>query len=198
MFQTAELGQKVTKKDFKTRELVLRANLLDLQRQLRQTAEFPVLIDFGGVRGAGKGTSSNILNKWMDASYIATHAYGEPSDEERERPPRWRFWRDLPARGQIGIYLSGRYSRPILDFVYGNSTRDHFNHELEQIRQFEQALADDGAMILKYWMHISKEVQKKRLESLEADPLHSWRMSPEDWTGQTMSTRCKWVRGISN
>jgi polyphosphate:AMP phosphotransferase len=189
MFQTAELGQKVSKREFKKRELVLRKRLLDLQDQMRADGTFPLLIDFGGVRGGGKGTSTNLLNKWMDASYIETHAYGEPSDEERERPPWWRFWRDLPPRGHIGIFLSGRYSRPLLDYVYGNTSLELFQHQLTQIKAFEQALADDGALILKFWMHVSAADQKKRLETLEHDPLHSWRVSPEDWTHWQMYDR---------
>jgi len=181
MFQTAELGQKLSKKEFKQRELPLWENLLGLQQTLRKEGKFPVLIDFAGVRGAGKGTSVNLLNKWMDARWIVTHAYTEPSDEEAERPTFWRFWRHVPPKGQIGIHMSGRYSRPLLDYVHGRISDVEFTHELDRINAFEKAQADDGAMVLKFWMHISRDVQKRRLESLENDPLRSWRMSPEDW-----------------
>ena len=125
--------QIIPKSEFKEREQVLRENLLGLQQRLRTEGNFPVLLDFAGVRGAGKGSSINLLNKWMDARWIVTHAYTEPSDEERERPVFWRFWRQLPPRGQIGIYLSGRYSRPLLDFVYGKISRDDFTHHLDRI-----------------------------------------------------------------
>jgi polyphosphate:AMP phosphotransferase len=182
MFQTAELGQKLSKQQYKQQELILWENLLSLQQRLRREGDFPVLVDFAGVRGAGKGTSVNLLNKWMDARWIITHAYTEPSDEEAERPTFWRFWRYLPPRGQIGIHMSGRYSRPLLDYVYGRSSQTDFMHELDRINNFEKALADDGAMVLKFWMHISRDVQKKRLKMLENDPLRSWRMLPEDWT----------------
>lgn len=181
MFQTAELGQKVSKSEFKQRELILRENLLALQQRLRSEGEFPVILDFAGVRGAGKGTSTNLLNKWMDARWIVTHAYSQPSDEEAQRPAFWRFWRHLPPKGQIGIQLSGRYSLPLLNFVYGKLSQDQFLHELDRINNFEKALADDGAMVLKFWMHISRDVQKKRLERLEKDPLRSWQMAPDDW-----------------
>jgi polyphosphate:AMP phosphotransferase len=181
MFQTAELGQKVSKREFKQRELQLWAELLSLQQRLRKEGNFPVIIDFAGVRGAGKGTSINLLNKWMDARWIVTHAYTTPSDEERERPLFWRFWRHLPPKGQIGFHLSGRYSRPLLDFVYGKIDQVDFMHALDRINMFEKKQADDGAMVLKFWMHISRDVQKKRLETLENDPLRSWRMLPEDW-----------------
>ncbi|MFC1688146.1 polyphosphate:AMP phosphotransferase [Pseudomonadota bacterium] len=181
MFQTVELGQKLSKKEFKQRELPLWENLLGLQQKLRLEGKFPVLIDFAGVRGAGKGTSVNLLNKWMDARWIVTHAYTEPSDEESERPTFWRFWRHLPPKGQMGIHMSGRYSRPLLDYVKDRISQVEFMHELDRINAFEKAQADDGAMVLKFWMHISRDVQKNRLESLENDPLRSWRMSPEDW-----------------
>ena len=189
MFQTAELGQRVSKSEFKQRELILRGELLALQQRLRTEGKFPVILDFAGVRGAGKGTSTNLLNKWMDARWIVTQAYSEPSDEEAERPVSWRFWRSLPPRGQIGIYLSGRYSIPLLNSVYGKSTENQFSKELERINAFEKALADDGAMVLKFWMHISHDVQKKRLELLENDPLRSWRMSPDDWKHWEMYDR---------
>ncbi|NIM69273.1 MAG: polyphosphate:AMP phosphotransferase [Xanthomonadales bacterium] len=182
MFQTAELGQTLSKNAFKRSELQLRERLLALQQDLRRAGESALLIDFAGVRGAGKGTSTNLLNKWMDNRWIETHAYSEPSDEERERPRRWRFWRDLPARGTIGIFLSGRYSRPLLEYVYGESTLEAFNHQLAQIKAFEKMLADDGALITKFWMHISRDVQRERLEKLAEDPLQNWRISPEDWT----------------
>jgi polyphosphate:AMP phosphotransferase len=181
MFQTAELGQQVSKKEFKEQELILRANLLALQQDLRKNGKFSVLLDFAGVRGAGKGTSANVLNKWMDARWIVTHAYDEPTDEEAQRPTFWKIWRFTPPRGQIGIHLSGRYSRPLLDYVYGNITQSEFKHQLDRINNFEKALADDGTMVLKFWMHISKEVQKERLESIEHDPMRSWRMSDLDW-----------------
>jgi len=181
MFQTVELGQKLSKSDYKKQEPVLWENLLTLQQRLRKEGDFPVLIDFAGVRGAGKGTSVNLLNRWMDTRWIINHAYTKPSDEEAERPTFWRFWRFSPPKGQIGVHMSGRYSRPLLDYVYGNITPDEFTHQLDRINTFEKALADDGAMVLKFWMHISSEVQKNRLESIENDPLRSWRMLPEDW-----------------
>jgi len=181
MFQTAELGQKLSKQEFKQQELLLWENLLLLQQRLRNEGDFPVLVDFAGVRGAGKGTSVNLFNRWMDARWIVTHAYTEPSDEESERPTFWRFWRYLPPKGQIGFHMSGRYSRPLLDYVYGRISPVEFTSALDRINNFEKAQADDGAMVLKFWMHISRDVQKKRLDTLENDPLRSWRMSPEDW-----------------
>ncbi len=180
MFQTAELGQSVTKSEFKKRELILRKQLLDLQRQVRINGSFPILVNFSGVSGAGKGTSTNLLNKWMDTRWITTQGYTQPASIEAQRPEFWRFWRDLPPRGQISIFLSGSYSRPLVEYVYGQIPQDTFMQKLERINHFEKALTDDGALILKFWMHISRKVQKARLETLEKDPLRYWQITPVD------------------
>ena len=91
MFQTAELGQTVSKEDFDHISNDLRTELLALQQDLR-SADFSVIVVFAGVDGAGKGESVNLINEWMDPRWIVTQAYDEPSDEERERPAFWRFW----------------------------------------------------------------------------------------------------------
>lgn len=181
MFQTAELGQSVSKSQFKKREKKLRTELLDLQRDIRDAGLSPVLIDFAGVSGGGKGTSTNLLNKWMDPRWIQTNGYSDPTAQERQRPEFWRFWRDLPPRGQISISLSGRYHRPLLDFVHERIDADELARLCARINHFEAALADDGALILKFWMHLNRDVQKRRLKSLEDDPLRQWKVNPVDW-----------------
>ena len=180
MFQTAELGQAISKDDFDKVADSLRTELLAVQQELR-LADFPVIVVFAGVDGAGKGESVNLINELMDPRWIVTRAYGEASDEERERPPYWRFWRDLPPKGQIGLFQSCWYSRPILEHVHGAIGTADFDHQMERIANFEKTLADDGALILKFWMHLGRDAQKRRLKQLEKDPLQSWRVSKSDW-----------------
>ena len=181
MFETAELGASIPKGEFKKRAEVLRTELLDLQMELQETRDFPVIIVFGGVDGGGKAATTNILNEWMDMRWLNTHAYGEPSEVERERPEFWRFWRDLPPKGQIGIYLSSWYSQPILDRVYGNADEGNFTRSLDRITNFESTLSGDGVVILKFWMHLSKSAQKRRMKSFEDDPLTKWQVTKRDW-----------------
>lgn len=181
MYRTAELGRKIPKKEFEEQELVLRQELLEVQQELLTAADFPVIIVMAGVDGAGKGATVNILNEWMDPRWLVTSAYGKPSDEERERPSYWRFWRDLPPKGRIGLFLSSWYSKPVLDHVYKEINVDAFGHHLDRILAFEKDMVDDGAVILKFWMHLSRDAQKRRLKSLEKDPLTSWRVTDTDW-----------------
>ena len=181
MFEAAELGRKVSKEEYKARQLTLRQELLDAQNDLRAAAAFPVLIVFAGVDGAGKGETVNLLTEWMDPRWLVTRAFGEPSDEETERPYYWRYWRELPPRGRIGLFLSSWYSKPVLERVTGTIGREAFEERLNRINDFEQTLTDDGALILKFWMHLGKDAQARRLKALEKDPLTRWRVSKLDW-----------------
>ena len=106
MFRTAELGQRIPKSEFKQKEPVLRQELLEAQQRLLKLKKCPVMIIFAGVDGAGKGETVNLLNAWMDPRWLITRAYDKPSDEEKERPEYWRFWRDLLPKGKIGLFLS--------------------------------------------------------------------------------------------
>ena len=181
MFRTAELGQKVPKSEFNQREPLMRQALLEVQANLRISGRFPVIILFAGVDGGGKGDTVNLLNEWMDPRWLMTRAYDKPSDEERDRPDYWRFWRDLPPTGHIGLFLSSWYSQPILRRVYDKDDEASFDDRLDRILAFEKALADDGALILKFWMHLSRDAQKRRLKKLEKDPLTNWRVTQQDW-----------------
>jgi len=181
MFRTAELGQKLSKTEYKAIEPLLREELLELQRTLLDQSRTPVIVVFAGVDGGGKGETVQVLNAWMDARWLINRAYRDPSDEERERPEYWRYWRDLPPRGRIGLFLSSWYSRPVLDRVYGTISVAEQDERLDRIVSFENALAEDGALILKFWMHLSKTAQKARFKSLEKDPLLSWQVTEKDW-----------------
>jgi len=181
MFRTAELGRSLAKAEYKKQEQDLRQDLLQLQRQLLKLKRFSVLVVFAGVDGGGKGDSVNIFNEWMDARWLINRAYRTPSDDEKERPEFWRYWRDLPPKGQIGLFLSSWYSRPVLEYSYHNIKRAEFDQELDRIISFENALADDGCLILKFWMHLSRDAQKARFKALEKDPLLRWQVTEKDW-----------------
>ena len=188
MFEAAELGRTISKDDYKNRVPTLRSELLGVQQELIR-ARFPVLVVFAGVDGAGKGETVNLLNTWMDPRWIETRAYDDPSDEESERPEYWRYWRDLPRHGRIALFLSSWYSRPVLDRVNGRTRRADFDEQLDRIAGFERTLTDDGALILKFWMHLSKSEQKKRLRTLEQDPLTRWRVTKQQWENWNLYDR---------
>jgi polyphosphate:AMP phosphotransferase len=181
MFESAELGHELSKAQYKKIEPKLRADLLDAQYELAKNGRFPVVIVISGVRGAGKGETVNLLNEWMDPRHIHTHAFDYPSDEERDRPPMWRFWRVLPPKGRIGILFGSWYTAPIIERVFKRTKEKDLAAAVDRINQLEKMVADEGALILKFWFHLSKKRQKKRLRALQADKETRWRVTDRDW-----------------
>src|SRR5581483_11586667 len=168
MFESAELGHTLDKAAYEEREPKLREELLDAQFDLASSKKFSVVLVVGGVDGAGKGETVNLLNEWMDPRHIRTHAMGELGDHDG-RPAMWRFWRALPPKGSIGIFFGSWYTAPIVNRVEGHAKNADLEKSIDEIRRFEKMLADEGALILKFWFHLSKKQQRIRLKSLEKD-----------------------------
>ncbi|WP_374328769.1 polyphosphate:AMP phosphotransferase [Azonexus sp.] len=181
MFESAELGHKIDKEVFKKEVPKLRAELLDVQYDVLQRKEFPVVILISGVDGSGKGETINLLYSWMDPRHISTLAFSAPSDEEAARPYMWRYWRALPAKGKVGIFAGSWYSQPITDRITGAMRRAELDERLDDINRFEAMLVNEGALVLKFWFHLSKDAQKKRLKALEKDPRTAWRVTPASY-----------------
>ncbi|MCE2513754.1 MAG: polyphosphate:AMP phosphotransferase [Acidobacteria bacterium] len=153
----------------------VRAALLAAQQELRHAAAGPVIVLLVGPETAGRGETADLLNAWMDPRGIVTRAWGKPSDEERERPSFWRYWRTLPSRGQIALFLSGWYGPPLLGRAERTIGKQAFDRRVARIAALERALADDGAVVVKCWLHVDHRTQRARLESLASDPLRRWR-----------------------
>jgi len=193
MFESAELGHKISKEVYQKELPVLREALLDAQLDLLQSARFPVVILLAGVDCAGKGETMNLLHEWMDPRHIESHAQRELTDEERERPPMWRYWRDLPPKGKIGIFIGSWYSSPLVDNVSGRTKNAELDQQLDRIIRFETMLCNEGALILKFWLHLSEKQQKKRLRTLEKNPKTSWRVKESDWKNYKQYDRFRLV-----
>jgi len=170
MLETAELGQKIAKEEYEAQVLGLRFELLEAQNRLRSTP-VPVVLVVTGDDRPGCNEVLNRLHEWLDARYLHVHAPDVESDEERARPYFWRIWRMLPPRGEIGIYLGGRYAglfdREVTRRKKKNKKKsadaDHA-FDLETEMRFERMLVDDGAILLKFFLHLPHRAYRKRLE----------------------------------
>ena len=180
MFESAEIGHKLGKTEFKKEEPKLRQRLLALQGKLAQQAKFPVLILVNGVDGAGKGETVNLFNEWMDPRNIHTYAFGPRTDVERDRAEMWRFWQALPPKGRIGIHFGSWYTDPIMDRVLGHDRRAEFEHRLSSIRHFERMLVSEGTLLIKLWFHLSRKAARKRMDQLASSKETAWRVTAED------------------
>ncbi len=181
MFESAELGHRIEKEVFDREVAQLREGLLDAQYDLVAAKKFPVIILVAGVDGSGKSAVVSTLNEWMDPRHIQTHGFDDPTDEELERPYMWRYWRALPPKGKMGVFDGSWYSWPIHECGNGRIGKERLDQDMQLVRRFEQMLIDEGALILKFWMHLTKDTQKKRLKKLEGDPKTAWRVTERDW-----------------
>lgn len=181
MFESAEIGHRISRDTYKKEAPVLREALLDAQFELREKGSFPVVVIIAGVDGAGKGETVNLLNEWMDPRLIETWAFDRPNEIEQQMPRLWRFWQALPKKGRIGILFGSWYTDAILAHAGGRITAAEYDRHIAEITNFEKMLHNEGVLVLKYWFHLSKDKQKKRLELLESDPKTGWRVSKSDW-----------------
>jgi len=181
MFETAEVGHAIAKEVYAAEVPALRAALLDAQFDALQARKFATVIVIAGVDGAGKGETVNLLTEWLDPRQVEVHGFGPPTDEEAARPVKWRFWRALPPRGKLGIMFGSWYTQPIVARALGQTSDSDLDQALERINRFERMLADEGILLLKFWFHLSKKAQKRRLRKLESDPRTRWRVTDQDW-----------------
>lgn len=192
MFESAEIGHAIDKDTYEARLPALREALLEAQYELKEQARFPVIVLINGVEGAGKGETVKLLNEWMDPRLIEVRTFDDKTDEELAHPPAWRYWRQLPAKGRMGVFFGNWYSQMIQDRVHGDIKDGRLEQAINGAQRLERMLHDEGALIFKFWFHLSKQQMKARLKSLRDDPLHSWRISPLDW--QQSKTYDRFVR----
>ncbi|MCF7689693.1 MAG: polyphosphate:AMP phosphotransferase [Cephaloticoccus sp.] len=190
MLKPAASARKVSPARYDDALPKLRTNLLNAHFRLREQ-KFPLIIIVSGADGAGKGELVQRLNEWLDPRGVKTHAFWNPSDEERERPEYWRFWRALPPAGRMGILFGSWYTEPIIKRVMHKLKGRRFETALDRIVAFEKMLTDEGAVILKLWLHLPKPAQKTRLKKLEKEG----RIAPDDWKHYKLYDRFTKVSG---
>lgn len=181
MFESAEIGHQIDKETYDAAVPALREALLEAQFELRQQARFPVIILLNGIEGAGKGETVKLLNEWMDPRLIQVETFDQQTDEELARPPFWRYWRRLPPKGRTGVFFGNWYSQMLQGRVHQRIDDAQLDQAIGTTVRFERMLCDEGALIFKFWLHLSKRQMKARLKTLQDDPLHSWRISSLDW-----------------
>jgi len=177
MFESAELGHEISKEVYEAEVPGLREALLDAQYDLREAKSFPVLIVIGGIETAGKSEVVQTLNEWMDPRFIHTHGFLLPTGEEAERPPMYRFWRALPPKGDVGIFFGSWYTLPVLARLFDKTDDNALDRSIARIRHLERMLHNEGVLILKIWLHVTKKEQNRRLRQLEKDRDTRWRVT---------------------
>ncbi|MQT85774.1 MULTISPECIES: polyphosphate:AMP phosphotransferase [Pseudomonas] len=192
MFESAEIGHFIDKETYDREAPALREALLEAQFELHQQKRASVIVLINGIEGAGKGETVKLLSEWMDPRLIEVRTFDNQTDEELAHPPAWRYWRQLPAKGRMGVFFGNWYSQMLQGRVHGLFKNAVLDQAITGAERLEKMLCNEGAVIFKFWFHLSKKQMKERLQTLKDDPLHSWRISPLDW--QQSKTYDKFVR----
>lgn len=180
MLEKIDLSRKIGKAEYKEAMSELELKLSALQREIIQL-KIPVIVVFEGWDAAGKGTLINRLILTLDPRHFSVSSTLKPTEEERLRPFLWRFWIKTPAKGRMAVFDRSWYGRVLIDRVSGTAKKKEWVNAYKEINAFERQLADDGNVILKFFLHISKKEQKKRFEKLRKNPSTVWRVTEADW-----------------
>jgi polyphosphate kinase 2 (PPK2 family) len=191
MLETLDMGREVNKASYKKLFPELQEKLRGLQYEL-QRAEIATVVVFEGVDAAGKGTTISRLVERLDPRLYRVVPSTAPSEEEKSRHFLWRYQMKLPEDGHMTIFDRSWYGRVLVERIDGGLEDELVRRAYTEIRDFERWLADDGQVIVKFWLHISKKMQKKRLKRLEEDPVQHWKVSEEDW--EHHEDYEKWIR----
>ena len=180
MLEKIDLSKKMDKDTYKQVIGEQSERLGLLQRELR-TAGIPVMIVFEGMGAAGKGTQINRLIQAMDPRGFGVFANSKATEEEQLRPFLWRFWTKTPADGRIAIFDRSWYRQVTIERFDGQIKEKNLPEAFQDILSFERQLDDGGMVIIKLFLYISQEEQKKRFKKLEDSKETSWRVTKDDW-----------------
>lgn len=176
----ADLSKQLDRKEYKKRLKKLQKKMERLHGELYRK-RIPVVLCFEGWDAAGKGGAIKRLTECMDPRGYVVHPTAAPDETEKAHHYLWRFWRSMPKDGHIAIFDRTWYGRVLVERIEDFCTEAEWKRAYQEINDMEKNLADHGVVILKFWMQIDKEEQKRRFERRQEDPEKQWKITEEDW-----------------
>ncbi|MFZ0706822.1 MAG: hypothetical protein WAM71_14545 [Candidatus Korobacteraceae bacterium] len=180
MLENINLKKKLSREEYKRIVPGLQVHLYDLEKACWDNG-IPTIIVFEGWDASGKGTTISALTQRLDPRGFKLYPITAPRTYEQQRPWLWRFWLKVPNRGEMVIFDHSWYGRVLQERVEAITPKKEWKQAFRDITEFERMLADDGTVILKFFLHVSKKQQCKRFEMIEADPMQAWRVTKDDW-----------------
>ena len=182
-----DLSLKLTPKQEETRLAAAQDRLLHLRLvlggQIGDHAQLgpPVCVVFEGWDASGKGGAIKRLVAPLDPRHVRVAQFGAPTYDEKRHHFLWRFWPVLPGWGGMAVLDRSWYGRVLVDRVEGFATEEQWRRAYREIVDFERTLADEGMIMVKFWLHLSSAEQLKRFKAREREPLKAWKLTAEDW-----------------
>lgn len=180
MLENINLKREISREEYKRSLPAMQRRLYDLEKACWDHG-VPSVIVFEGWDASGKGTTIATLSQRLDPRGFKLYPITPPRTYEQQRPWLWRFWLKVPNRGEMVLFDGSWYGRVLEERVEKTAPEKAVRAKYRDIVEFERMLADDGTIILKFLMHISRKEQARRFKALEADPLEAWRVTAPDW-----------------
>jgi polyphosphate kinase 2 (PPK2 family) len=141
----------------------------------------PLCVLFEGWDASGKGGAIKRLVAPLDPRHVRVVQFAAPTHDEKRHQFLWRFWPALPGAGGMAVFDRTWYGRVLVERVEGFATREQWLRAYDEINGFEKGLVDDGMILVKFWLEISEEEQRRRFERRAKEPLKAWKLTDEDW-----------------
>ena len=174
--QNVPITKEIYAKDLRKYQL----GLLNLQLRLKESRR-SVIIVIEGPDAAGKGGAIKRTLERLDPRLLKVYSTQKPTPEEYRHHYLWRFWNKLPPYGEIGVFDRSWYGRVLVERVEGFATEAEWKRAYGEINEMERALAEDGAILIKIFLQVSKAEQLRRFKERQADPYKHWKINGEDW-----------------
>lgn len=178
---SAEPPKAVTREMAEKRFASLGKELFDLQDAMFGAKVHSVLVVLQGRDGAGKDGSIKHVVGCLNPRGVSVTSFGVPTTEERQHDFLWRVHRYAPRLGEFSIFNRSHYEDVLVVRVHDLAPRKLWQARFGHIRDFEKLIAEHGTIVLKYFLHITKKEQEKRLLEREAEPEAAWKLNPNDW-----------------
>lgn len=180
MLETLDLKRKLDREDY-IRELARRQiQMRELGLQVYQQKR-PVVLVFEGWDAAGKGGVIKRVTEKLDPRGFVVYPISAPHGEDKSKHYLYRFWRRLPERGTIAIFDRSWYGRVLVERVEGFAKENEWKRAFKEINAFERQLHDFDTVVVKFWLHISREEQLTRFEERQQVGYKAWKLTDEDW-----------------
>lgn len=170
-------GKSEDKYEDKLKELQL--TMLQIEQAVWKSKS-RVILAFEGFDSAGKGGVIRRLTQRLDPRGVIVHPIAAPSEDERTRHYLYRFWTKLPKAGTMAVFDRTWYGRVLVERVEGFAKPSAWRRAYSEINAFEKMLVDDGIPLVKIFLGISKDEQRRRFEDRLKDPFKQWKLTKDD------------------
>ncbi len=179
MLEQIDLGVSLSKAEYQRQIGPLQARLYDMEQAVME-ARAPVLVVFEGWAGTAKARTIGVLTRRLDPRALRVYPITPPRTYEKQYPWLYRFWLKIPAYGEVAIFDRSWYREMLAERAGEGGSPARWRERCEDVVAFERQLAEDGAVIVKFWLHISRREQARRFKRLLKDPLTAYQVTDED------------------